>query len=338
MKQIGLKISLASGVYWLKKAIYNKTSSRFLANIFGIIMIPYSVLIGLYYINSRKLFRKKIIEKNSLKNVGLALVTIAKNESEYIREWIVYHKVIGVDRIYLYDNESNDGMIDLIQPFIDEGFVIVTKISGQKQQLNANNDAIKRFGKYCRYMAFIDCDEMIMPLDSSLSLVDIIDHIIAFNPNAGGIAVNWCMFGSSHHDKKPNGFVCENFLWSAAPPRGKGTECIKTIAIPECIKEYRQPHYPIYKNGLFNINTRGVIVPEWKSRIENYYLLKINHYFTKSKQEWMTRHSKGHSCMGATRNLEVFAEHDNNDVYNAFPKQYSNAMRNMFDKYKINQS
>lgn len=58
-------------------------------------------------------------------------------------------------------------MIDLIQPFIDEGFVIVTKISGQKQQLNANNDAIKRFGKYCKYMAFIDLDEMIMPLDAS---------------------------------------------------------------------------------------------------------------------------------------------------------------------------
>ena len=331
-------LSLASGTYWIKKAIFNKTSSHFLAMMFELITTPYSIAVGSYCIWRKKAQRKKILETSAFKNIGLALVTIAKNESKYIREWVVYHKVIGVDRIYLYDNESTDGMIDLIKPFIDEGFVIVTKIIGQKQQLNANNDAIRRFGKYCKYMAFIDLDEMIMPLDKSKSLVDIINHIIALNPNAGGIAVNWCMFGSSNHEKKPNGLVCENFLWRAKLPGGKGTECIKTIAIPECVKKYKQPHYPIYKKGFFNINTFGIIVPEWYSKIENYHLLKINHYFTKSKQEWIMRHAKGNSCMGAIRNLQVFFEHDNNDVYEAFPKQYSDAIKNMFDKYNIKQS
>lgn len=331
-------LSLASGTYWLKKAIFDKTSSQSLAMMFEIITAPYSILVGFYYIWIKRHFRSKILGTSSKKDIGLALVAIAKNEANYIREWVVYHKIIGVDRIYLYDNESNDGMVDLIKPFIDEGFVVVTKIFGQKQQLNANNDAIKRFGKHCKYMAFIDLDEMIMPLDTSKSLVEIIDNIIAFNPNAGGVAVNWCMYGSSHHDIKPIGFVCENFLWRAKIPGGSGTECIKTIAIPECIKKYKQPHYPIYKNGLFNINTQGSIVPEWKSRIENYYLLKINHYFTKSKQEWIVRHSGGHSCMGATRNLDVFKEHDNNDIYEEFPKQYSEAMRKMFIKYEFIQS
>lgn len=332
------RLSLAGGIYWFKKVIYDKSSSLLLANIFELIMLPYSLIVGQYNIKRKKRLREKIIKNSSHKEVGIALVTIAKNESEYIREWVAYHKAIGVDRIYLYDNESDDNMTNLIKPFIDEGFVVINKIYGRKQQLNANNDAIQKYGKYCKYMAFIDCDEMIMPLDTSTKLINIIDSIILVHPNAGGVAVNWCMFGSSHHDKKPDGLVCENFVWRAKVPGGKGTECIKTIAIPECIKQYKQPHYPIYKKGFFNINTRGIIVPEWHSRLDEYYKLKINHYFTKSKQEWIKRHSGGHSCMGATRTLEVFNEHDNNDIYDAFPKQYSDTIRSIFDQYKIKKS
>lgn len=63
-------------------------------------------------------------------------------------------------------------------------------------------------------MAFIDCDEIIMPLDTSIKLINITGSIILVHPNAGGAAVNWCMFGSSHHDKKPDGLLCENFVES----------------------------------------------------------------------------------------------------------------------------
>lgn len=79
-------------------------------------------------------------------------------------------------------------------------------------------------------MAFIDCDEMIMPLDTFTKLINIIDRIILVHSKTGGVAVNWGMFGSSHHDKKPDGLVYENFVWRARNPGGKGTECIKTIA------------------------------------------------------------------------------------------------------------
>lgn len=40
------------------------------------------------------------------KEERLAIVAIAKNEAEYIREWVVFHKIIGVSHIYLYNNDS----------------------------------------------------------------------------------------------------------------------------------------------------------------------------------------------------------------------------------------
>lgn len=38
----------------------------------------------------------------------IAIVAIAKNEGLYLKEWIEYHKLVGVTKIYFYDNESED--------------------------------------------------------------------------------------------------------------------------------------------------------------------------------------------------------------------------------------
>lgn len=307
-----IELSLLSGTYWWKKNIKEKLRFPIIIKVANIIILPYTYVVGLFFKKKGNKKRKTLLSQK--KTYNIALVTIAKNESKYIEEWIAFHKAIGIDKIYLYDNGSDDNMVAKIKPFIDEGFVTLNTILGSKQQLNANNDAIKKYGSQCKYMAFIDCDEMLMPTNLSLNINNIIDKIIESVPNAGGIGVNWCMFGSSHHNKQPKGLVCENFVWRAKVPGGKGTECIKTIAIPECIKVFKQPHYPIYKKGFYNINTNGDIIPEWYSKINNYCMLKLNHYFTKSKEEWIARHSKGHSCMGATRTLDDFNAHDNNDI------------------------
>jgi hypothetical protein len=38
----------------------------------------------------------------------LAMCAIAKNEGRYLQEWIEYHKLLGVEMFYIYDNESTD--------------------------------------------------------------------------------------------------------------------------------------------------------------------------------------------------------------------------------------
>ena len=60
----------------------------------------------------------------SQRPIKLAAVVIAKNESEYIAEWVAYHIVQGFEKIYLYDNDSTDNMKECLQPFIDKGIVV----------------------------------------------------------------------------------------------------------------------------------------------------------------------------------------------------------------------
>ena len=75
----------------------------------------------------------------------LSIVCIAKYEEDYIEEWIRYHLLQGVDRIYVYDNESPDNMKQVLAPYIRSGKVVYNFIPGRGKQLEAYNDAIQKY-------------------------------------------------------------------------------------------------------------------------------------------------------------------------------------------------
>ena len=85
----------------------------------------------------------------------ISIVLIVKNEARYIREWLEYHFLIGVDHIYIYDNDSTDGIHALLVPYIKKGLVTYILCPGKKMQIPAYNDAIARFGIKNKWMGFI---------------------------------------------------------------------------------------------------------------------------------------------------------------------------------------
>ena len=130
------------------------------------------------------------------------IVAIIKNEGEYIVEWVKYHRLVGVDHIFLYNNGSTDETKAFLAPYVDENFVTLLDFPGVGRQLPAYNDALKKYGKLCKYMAFIDADEFIYPMERK-PVTEVLDEIMAKNSHAGGIAVNWRVYGSSGHVAKP---------------------------------------------------------------------------------------------------------------------------------------
>ncbi|ELV04510.1 glycosyltransferase family 92 protein [Brachyspira hampsonii] len=62
-------------------------------------------------------------ENNEPKDYISILATV-KNEAPYIKEWIEYHRIIGAERFYIYDNESTDNLKEVLEPYIKEGIVI----------------------------------------------------------------------------------------------------------------------------------------------------------------------------------------------------------------------
>lgn len=58
-------------------------------------------------VRALKLMRR-LRNDHSMPDHYLGVCAIAKNEGPYFKEWIDWHLSKGVDRFYIYDNESTD--------------------------------------------------------------------------------------------------------------------------------------------------------------------------------------------------------------------------------------
>lgn len=92
----------------------------------------------------------------------MSIACIIKNEGPYLREWLEYHKLIGVEHFYVYDNESSDNTKEVLQPYIDAGDVTYIYFPGRDRQDPAYCHATAHFGQETRWMAVVDLDEFIV--------------------------------------------------------------------------------------------------------------------------------------------------------------------------------
>lgn len=231
--------------------------------------------------------------------VFLAIVCVAKNEGPYLKEWIEYHKIVGVERFYFYDNESDDDTKEILAPYIKDGTVVYHflpnhPITNQRPQIEAYNDAIFKYRDRVSWMAVIDVDEFIVPIEKN-TIQEFLDDYVQYP----GVVVNWVCFDSNGHETIPTehgGLLTANYTRAR-----KDHNCIdigqnkahdrlvKSIVNPKLVVNYISAHYAIYYLNLEAVTeafqkTRGMTT---KSHSSN--KIRINHYITKSRQEYVNK-------------------------------------------------
>lgn len=257
------------------------------------------------------------------------MVSISKNEAPYIKEWIEFHKLVGFTKFYFYDNESEDNTVDILKPYIDSGLVEYTLIKGKGRQLDAYNDAIAKHKNECRWIAFLDMDEYLMPIEPFKPIYRIVTELVDLaGKGAAGIGVNWCIYGSSYLEKKPDGLISENFIYRGTE-KDWGNFHIKTICNPRLVKNYISPHYPIYKLGGYNINdSDGKRLWGWFCHDVKWKNLRINHYYCKSKEQYIQKISRGFGDRVGEYDMKQFNDYDLNDVKDESMLVYADKMKN----------
>ena len=96
------------------------------------------------------------------KKSGICLCTIAKNENIYAREFIEYYRLLGFNKIIIFDNnEINGEKFDyLLGNYIKNKFVDILDIRGLSSvQIPVYNYCYKKYNHLYDWIAFFDFDE-----------------------------------------------------------------------------------------------------------------------------------------------------------------------------------
>lgn len=150
-------------------------------------------------------------------------------------------------------------MLEILRPYEDMGVVTVVNFPGRKMQIPAYYDAMDRFKNEAKYIAVIDGDEFLMPVQEGRLLADVVDEILVKDWRAGAVAVNWRMYGSSGHDKKPEGGVLKNFLYRAKED-GPWNNHVKQIVNPRMVYKFYHPHCVLFSLIHHSIDEDGKVV------------------------------------------------------------------------------
>ncbi len=289
------------------------------------------------------------MDKN-LFRYGLAVTAILKDEGHYLREWLDYHILAGVEHFYLYDNDSPDDYAAIIAPYVAAGLVTSVKLSGGSAQYAAYNFAVREHRFQCRYMAFIDLDEFLYPKNTTGTITETLDGILEQFPQASGVAVNWQLYGSNGaRTADYSRGVLERFTrrapvdWVVPIPHRDipgGNAQIKTIANPRRVYFFGSSHFPVYFEGCYSVNEAGGAVTSYCNNPVTAERLAINHYNVKSREEHIRKVARGRADKGDLKLADKgancidatwFDMYDRNEVFDDGILRYRAARADLFE-------
>lgn len=273
------------------------------------------------------LFKSK--EKEEHDN-EFSIVSIFKNESRYLKEWIEYHKLIGATKFYLYNNNSTDDYLAVLKPYIENNLVEIINMPGIARQMNAYNDCINKYRNTTKFLAILDIDEFIY--SENKDFLSLLNSFFSKYKKAGGLAINWMIYGSSNKEKKENDLVLNRFKYHAQDNFEKNKH-IKTIVNPRRVLGFQNPHYACYHEGYKAYDINGKIISEaLNNDFSSLKTIRINHYFTKSKEEFLIMRNRGYADQNGLRDLKQFEEHDKNDIYDDSMNYYVEKIKENYEK------
>ena len=244
----------------------------------------------------------------------VSICAIFKDEAAYLKEWIEFHKIVGVEHFYLYNNKSSDNYMEVLSPYIEEKTVSLKEWPNPQSQMAAYEDFMKNDSHETLWVGFIDLDEYVIPnkFDS------IYDFLKAFN-NRPSVIIYWKYFGTSGLlERNTNGLLTEELV--VAWPKFENIGKFFFNTRYEYDPEYKKNGYMHYTWGM----AKGIHLPPvnefdrictWgvNSVPNDDMPIQINHYVIKTYDEYVTKKAKrgGGVHPVGMHDFEYFYYHEN---------------------------
>lgn len=295
-------------------------------------------LIVTYTLDNNQEHKIKIINENeNLKLISynksnlLCIVSIFKNESHIMKEWIDHYIKEGVNHFFLIDNGSNDNYNTILDKY--DNITLAIDSTKYKQEEHYNNYFLEKCKNY-KWVLVCDFDEFIY---SRNGYNTISDYLKTFNnKDISQIFIPWKMFGSSGFNtlnKKQPKQVVENFTkrLDYDKQNGQTESCIfkgnikysicKCIAKTELLQRLGTHDHHTSNNNYITSNTKSSdneiyekSFAKLDENILNTSCLHLNHYaiqsldwFTKVK---ITRGDVARASLDNRRDINYFNTYD----------------------------
>ncbi|MGO1120518.1 glycosyltransferase family 2 protein [Rhodovibrionaceae bacterium A322] len=249
----------------------------------------------------------------------ITIGAIVKNEAPYLIEWLAFHRVMGIERFVIYDNGSDDGSSDFLEKLDRQG--VITHVpfpdadcGNSPIQAVAYRSLFTHHGKDTDWLIFLDPDEFIVPRKDD-NIPDLLDRY----EDVPALSLYWRLFGSDGKQEMGDRLVMERFQRCS----------LKNNAVNRLVKTFFRPDYLESIRVHIPFLIEGTVVDEQRVPLDphqggcglhpSFEFASINHYFTKSREEWMRKRAKGRVDLPTGKNRVIrmesdFALHDCNDT------------------------
>lgn len=282
-----------------KKTYYIENVKNFdTKSIILLIILTFIIIFISFYYSSYNNSREQFNSNNKKYNLGI--MTIFKNEQDYMEEWLDYHILQGFEQIYLYCNDPNIHLYTyLSNPKYTQYIKLIDWVNKKNLgsltiQRQAYTHCVKNYSYQCQFLLMLDLDEFINPIKSYLKVSDYINELKPIWNQIKAFKIQRYDYGSNGHISKPSGMVRLNYI-----SHEKICSSYKTLANTDYINKqldfFGVHDYNFLPNKLgkifnnyFGYHETG-FPNSCKSNSINEIPLVINHYYTKSYKEYLSR-------------------------------------------------
>jgi hypothetical protein len=223
----------------------------------------------------------------------LSICAIYKDEATYLAEWVEFHRLIGAERFFLYDNGSSDHHRDVLAPYVEDGIATVDEWLPFPGQMGAYAHCLEERRGETRWLAFIDVDEFLFS-----PVARQVPEVLVDYEKWPAVTVNTAGFGTSNHRERPDGLVIESYVRRAR--NVKLLSHVKSIVDPTRTRRPVTPHHFEYDDG-YAVDENLEPVDGAFNETVPFERLRINHYTTKSEAEYRAKVERPRADTGEFR-------------------------------------
>lgn len=215
----------------------------------------------------------------------ISIFSIIKDEQLYLDEWIKYHLSIGFDDIFLFEDFGSIPHDEICNNYDKVHLIKVEEINAEVpfkgRQFFIVNYFLNNYYTETDWTAIIDLDEFIILDDCS----DIHKFLNEYKDDYG-LYLYWRIYNANGHIKRPESTISVFDAYTTLSPDKEYDKnwCFKSFVN---IKKFHQDNIKMKSvhevtNG---VNTKHLLT----SMVRCYHKAHINHYFTKSWEDWIQK-------------------------------------------------